>query len=488
MNLVKYFENQVKKSPQKIFLIQEADGEIARQFTYEELYEAIRKMAGNLAWAGIGKRDRVALVLPNSPELVMSWFALNWLAAIACPIEHVLSAEEMQERIGYLEPKLMINEDNFKDFLKTDSNGKNGKREIVPVEPRDPAAIIFSSGTTAKDPKGVVESHFNYIFAGEGFCHWFGITRKDVLYTCLSLSKINAQAYSVMGAIAAGATVVVGSKFEKGKYFWKKIVNTKATVANMLGRMMGDLYKQPPSEAEKNHSLRAVANGQVISDPALYEELESRFDVNIVITYGSTEQLFGFVAPLTSRKKNANCVGRKKTHPDYKSHDFMATILDQDGQCITKPGETGGLFLRSPFVAEYWKKPELTAAKWNQYKWYRTDDIFTFDDDGDFYYVSREGDWIRKGGNSISPADVESIIFKHPKVADVAVIGIIKDSFGEPLVKAFVAPKEGETLTQEELIEYCKNNLTIYKIPDQWEIVTELVRTPTERVQKGLLK
>ena len=190
MNLVRYFENRVRQNPDKIFLIEESGGETARTFTYYELWQAIRRTAANLNRAGISYQDCVAIILPNSPELIISWFAVNYLGAIAGIFEPVLSSQELTAKLNHLEPRLVIGENNVDQFI-----AYNPPLWInaYPVKERDPATIVYSSGTTGS-PKGVVESHFNYIFAGEGFAHWMNLSANDRLYTCLSLARINAQA------------------------------------------------------------------------------------------------------------------------------------------------------------------------------------------------------------------------------------------------------------------------------------------------------
>ena len=488
MNLVQYFENQVEKDPEKVFLIEEQEAKIIRQLTYREVYETAKRVAGNLLKAGIRvpiySQDRVAIVLPNSPELVMVWLGINWLGAVACPLEAILAKGELESKLDFLEPRLVINESNIKDFTEREPEKTVA---IYPAEPRQAATIIQSSGTTG-EPKGVVESHFNYILAGEGYCYWMNILKSDRLYSCLSFARINAQAYTIMGSIAAGATAIIGSKFERGRNFWQKICATEATVMNLIGNMIHDLDKQPVVEDEKKHSVRIIANALAIPDADFHQKLEQRFGSVIVIMYGSTEQLFGAVMPLTNAKKGSDCVGKPKTHPRFPLNgEFMAMILRENGSCVTQAGEIGELYLRSPFITHYWKNPALTAKKWGRHYWYRTGDYFAFDDDGYLYYKGREGEAMRRGGNWIGPREIESVLLQHPKIADAAVIGL-RDTNGEEHVKAVVMPVAETTITSEELIEFCKEKLTIYKIPDQWEFVAELFRTPTERVQKNLLR
>ncbi len=478
MNVVRYFENRVEKNPDKIFLVEERDGRIFREYTYHQLQRAIRRTAANLAQAGIGPQDCVGIILPNSVELVIGWFAVNYLGAIAGIFEPVLSNDELLAKLNHLEPRLVIGENNVDYFL---AKSPLNQVDIYHTNDRDPATIVYSSGTTG-NPKGVVESHFNYIFAGEGFAHWMGLTAEDRLYTCLSLARINAQAYSVMGAVAAGATAIIGSKFDRGRGFWKKIANTKATIANTLGGMLRDLNNQPGDAEKVSHDLRLFANGQAIADPDFHENFEKRFGTKVVVMYGSTEQLFGFVMPLDSEKRGGNVVGKQKKHPNYPDSDFGVKINDE-----------GELFLRAPFVTRYWRNPELTAEKWSKpweyprHGWYRTGDLFTFNEDGYAIFRGRKDDVIRHSGYLISPVDIEDVIGQHPSVTDVAVIGV-KDESDDSTVKALVVAKPEKKITIVELVEFCKSKLTPYKIPQQWEFVTELPRTATERIEKHRLR
>lgn len=483
MNIAQFFENTAGKYPNKQFVIQEVDAKIARTISYKEFYEKVQTAGVYLMREGVRKGDRVAIVLPHSPETLIMWFAVCGIGGVAAILEPVLTQEEIQKQIAHLEPKLIVSEANIARFLGPDHGGRFS---FYPSVPEDWAGIVYSSGTTGA-PKGVMQSHGNYVMTGEGFACWFALGPDDRLYTCLSLAHINAQAYSVMGAIACGGTLILGSKFNRGNNFWNKIVATGATHINMIGGMLRDLHRGHGGSEQRLHKVRTIANGQAIPNAHIHRYLETAFACRIIPTYGASENTFGFVLPLDADVYGENCVGKRKLHPAIPESEFQTMIVDENGSPLTAPSTVGELLLKNPFKAGYWKDDTRTAEKW-QDGWYRTGDLFSFDANGFAYFQGRKDDIIRRGGNLVNPAEVEAVLLEHHAVSCAAVVGV-KDNFGEASIKAVVVLKEQFVgrVGEETLRVHCAAKLASYKIPQLWEFRTSLPENASGRVQKKLL-
>lgn len=460
-----------------------------RKFTYEEFYQLVLKLAAELTCANIEYNDRIVINLPHylGIETVACWFAINALGAVAVIFKTEMTTLEEERQILHVEPKLIINESTFKNFVLSKSNSKVN---FYHSQLKDIATIVYTSGTGGR-PKGVMVTHQTYILAGEAFPYWLNLNESDRLYTCLSLAHINAQAYSIMGTVAVGATLIIGSKFHEGLNFWKKIIACEATEINMLGAMLRKLTDTeicPPYLEEKNHNVRIIANGEAIASPEFHQQLEQRFGAKIIVSYGSTENLFGFVMPINDgEKKGSNCIGLKKLHPRLPEYNFLKATIDEMGRWITKTGESGELILNNPATTPgYWRDPELTTRKIKN-GWYYTGDLISYDEEGYAQYIGRKDkDIIRFNGNLISLREIASVLEEHPSIREVVVVS--KEVDGLLIKITFIVLKKDLSATEEELRIFCKEKISAYKIPELFVFVDHLPYNESGRVQKDNLK
>jgi len=476
-----------------------------RALSYAALERRSNGIANALREMGIAKGDRVALLLPNCPEFLLAWFGILKRGAIAVPLNVRLRPLEHLQLLRHCGATALFLSSHHAQvaelaqsscpslrlFIYADAKGPGPTLEELVKEhegvpppvmpgPDDDACIIYTSGTTGK-PKGVLLSHRTYVLTGQAFPFWLGLNEGDRLYTCLPLYHINAQAYTVMGALAIGASVALSERFSVSR-FWQELAAWGATQFNFIGAMLVLLAKRPPSEEERRHRVR-IAYGVPAFDEGLRRELEARFGFRIVFGYGLTESTFGFIEPLDEPRRPLS-IGKPRQHPEGRINE--AKIVDEQGKELP-PGHVGEIVLRNPAVMKgYFKDPELTSEALRD-GWLYTGDLGYRDEDGFFYFVDRKKDIIRRRGENISSQEVELVLAQHPKVLQCAVVPVPSELTDEE-VKAYVVPLPGEELDPLELFRWCEQRLASFKVPRFIEIRESLPMTPTGRVAKHLLR
>jgi crotonobetaine/carnitine-CoA ligase len=349
------------------------------------------------------------------------------------------------------------------------------------ISPDDSMTMIYTSGTTGK-PKGVVQTHRTYVLTGQSFPYWLELTSEDRLFTCLPLFHINAQAYSTLGSIGAGASLILAEKFSASG-FWKQVSEHQATEFNAIGSMMLILLKQPPGDMENGHRVRLAYCAPALPE-GLEREFERRFGIRVIAGYGLSECTFGSIEPLNLPRKFGS-VGLPRQHPFLGMINELR-IANQDGTELG-PGEVGEIQLRNPAIMkEYYRDPQLTAEVLRN-GWLHTGDLGYRDQDGYLYFFERKQGVIRRMGENISSAEVEGVVAEHPKVLECAVIGLPSE-FLEEEVKMYVVLRPGTDLPPDELLEWCENKLASFKVPRYVEFRQSLPKTETQRIAKNILR
>ena len=240
---------------------------------------------------------------------------------------------------------------------------------------------------------------------------------------------------------------------------------------------------QPESPDDRNHSVEWVNTGGAPKE--LIGEFERRFGVKIIEGYGLTECPLVCQNPYSGVRKPGS-IGLPAKHPNPRVRFAEMKIVDEDGNELP-PGRVGEIVVRSPvMMKEYFRDPEKTAATIKD-GWLYTGDYGYRDEDGYFYFFERKKEIIRRRGENISPVEVETVINRHPKVLESAVIPVPSE-LGEDDVKAIVVVKEGERLTADEVIEWCKRDLAYFKVPSFVEFRTHIPKTETGKIARAVLK
>jgi crotonobetaine/carnitine-CoA ligase len=350
-----------------------------------------------------------------------------------------------------------------------------------PVSPQDISMLVYTSGTTG-NPKGVQVTHQMYVAAGQGFAHWTQATSEDQFFTCLPYFHANAQYYSTMGTLAAGATLVVVDRFSASR-FWQQVREARATVVNFIGMMMPVLAKQPESPTDRENQVRLFYGSPAFS-PEFLQAFQERFGTDIIVGFGMTETCYATIERI-GQERRANSSGLPRQHPD-PSFVNQIRIVDDAGNSVS-PNTVGEITINNPAVMPgYWRNEEQTRQALRD-GWLSTGDLGWLDEDGFLYFVDRKKDVIRRRGENISSQEVEDVIKRHPSVLDCAIIAVPSE-LGEDEVKAYIMPRPGAALEPKEIIFWCAERLAYFKVPRYIEMRDELPRTPSLRVRKDVLR
>jgi crotonobetaine/carnitine-CoA ligase len=338
--------------------------------------------------------------------------------------------------------------------------------------------LIPTSGTTGRS-KLVTQTHQGYTLAAEGFPAWAGLTAADRLITALPIFHINAPAYSLLGSMAVGASVVLLERYSPSR-FLDAARRYEATEFNMIGAMLEMLMRQPERADDADTPLRLCYTGPTPPrDRQL--EIEARFGIEIVCGYGLSESTYGTFWPRGARPYDT--IGAARQHP-VLGHINDARVM-ADGTEVPD-GSVGELELRNPAtMLGYHGMPEETAAVLVD-GWLRTGDLVVRNPDETFTFVSRKKEVIRRRGENLAPSEVEAALVELPDIAEAAVIAVPSD-LGEDEVKAFLIVARDHHLDVDGLPAELATRISRFKIPRFVEVVDELPRTPTGRVAKHRL-
>ena len=506
MSLGEFLERAADRNPDKVFV------EIAgTTLTYRDFHHRARQTAGLFQELGIGRGDRVCLFLPNCPEFLYCWFGLALLGAISVPVNTAYKREETAFILRDAAAKALVAHQSLAAVAEAAADLVPGvaQRLLVSaaepapaagwiafaaalagaaagaanpeVAPEDTAMLVYTSGTTG-NPKVVQVTHKMYVAAGQGFAHWTAATPQDRFFTCLPFFHANAQYYSTMGTLAAGATLIVAERFSASR-FWEQARQAGATVVNFIGMMMPVLAKQPPSTADRDNQVR-LFYGSPAFPPEFLQAFQERFGPDIIVGFGMTETCYGTIERIGEQRR-PNSSGRPRLHPDARFVNEIR-IVDDAGQPVGIDA-VGEIAIKNPaMLPGYWRNPEQTALALRE-GWLHTGDLGWQDAAGYLYFVDRKKDVIRRRGENISSQEVEDVIKRHPSALDCAVIAVPSE-LGEDEVKAYITPRPGQAIDPEQIIHWCADHLAYFKVPRYLEVRDELPRTPSLRVRKDLLR
>ena len=485
-------------------------------YSYRDFRDGVLRTAALFRGMGVERGDRVGLFMPNCVEYLYCWFGLSELGAISVPINTAYRRDETAYILNNAEAVALVTDPSLAAvagaaadlapgirhrILRGDdgpaeggdtSGGWTSFRDAFSaaaplaaapeVSPDDVSMLVYTSGTTG-NPKGVMVTHRMYVAAGQGFAHWTQATPGDRFFTCLPFYHANIQYYSTMGALAAGATLVIVDRFSASR-FWGQVREARATVVNFIGMMMPVLAKNPPSPDDADNTVR-LFYGSPSFAPEFLAEFQERFATGIIVGFGMTETCYGTIEAI-GEERRAGSSGRPRQHPDPRFENAVRIADAETGRHVG-PNTVGEITIKNPAVMPgYWRNEEQNRETLRD-GWLYTGDLGWLDDDGFLYFVDRKKDIIRRRGENISSQEVENVIKSNPNVLDCAVLAVPSE-LGEDEVKAYVTPRPGATVNPEEIVWWCAENLAYFKVPRYWEVREELPRTPSLRVRKDVLR
>lgn len=503
-NVANYLENAMLAHPNKLALIFEEQG----QWTFQEVDGMVNRISNGLIAMGVKKGDRVTLFLPNCAEAFFWYFGIMKMGAIVNPLNMMLKERELDYIVGDCEPTIIVTakevlEAPLKVFRKPDNkvrtmfvlNGDEGNNMInyenwvkkypnsfdaISVDGDDLAAILYTSGTTGH-PKGVMLTHSNLWTNARHCADWAKTTYRDTGVASLPLFHSYALTH-VIGELWMSAGTIVWQKRFDPTLTLEALAKYKATCFHGVATIYYALVNHPKVDdyAKKIHLRYSVTGAAVTPEPIL-RAWNDKF-TNLSEGYGTTEAApVVFMNPLTGEGvQKANSCGVPIV-PELKVDAF-----DENDNPV-KQGEIGELVLRGPNIMKgYWRKPEANEEALKN-GWYHTGDLVYFDADGYCYVVDRKKDMICRGAFNIYPKEIEDLLYTLPAVAEVQVVGIKELIKGEEVV-ACIALKQGKTLTEEEAIKFCKDNIAAYKTPRYVRFFESLPKTVTGKLEKVTLR
>ncbi|WP_344939623.1 long-chain fatty acid--CoA ligase [Actinomadura miaoliensis] len=474
-----------------------------RALTYAQVHERTTRLADRLRAAGIGKGDRVAYLGPNHPAFVETMFATHLLGGIFVPLNFRLAAPEIDYMLGHSGAAVLVYgpqcasvvhacertagldtvvaldgpADGELDYEQWLAAGDPAPID-VPVSHDDVACVLYTSGTTGR-PKGATLTHGNLVWNCYNLLIGVDVAGDEVTLVSAPLFHVAALNQCLLPTFLKGGRSVIMPSWDVDECF-DLIARHRVTWMFGVTTMFAALARSPRWKDADLSSVRSLMAGGASVPVSLIHAYQER-GLTFCQGYGLTETAPGatFLEAAESLRKagsagvpvfftNVRCV-----RPD---------LTDTD------PGEPGEVIIQGPNVTPgYWNDPVATDRAFSEGGWFHSGDIARVDSDGFFHIIDRVKDMYISGGENVYPAEVEAAIFEHPAVAEVAVVGVPDTTWGET-GRAFVVTTPGADLDLAGLRAFLTGRLAKYKIPAHLDIVAELPRTGSNKIQKGRLR
>lgn len=473
------------------------------EISYAQLDEIANKLANGLKNNGIDVGDRVALLMPNLPQFIFSYYAVLKLGAIVVPINYMMEDDEFTIVLKSIEPHLIIYWEGFRNNIReyldradakpvTVVLGKkssidhaeltdlittsDGKFESRSVAASDTAIIQFTSGVS-EPPKGIELSYLNLDSNIDAFTKFFYLTESDVFGAILPLFFVFSQNALMNSALLLGGTIVLHSKLDY-ETIVQSIVEHKISILAGSPSFYKFLIDRTVVAIPKTSLKYCLSSWHPIS-AELEMNFEQKFGKPILNCYSITETSGIVSASHPSFERGNGSLGAALPGIEIQIHNDHGAPLDHD--------EVGEITIQGNTVMKgYWKSPELTSARIKN-GWYYTGDLGKIDRQRNIFSINKKADVIVKSGFPIYTSEIEQIIAGHPKVKEVVVFATPHPGHQED-VQASVVIKNGETATSDDIIAYCREFMPVYKCPQVVKFYASLPRTKMGRIFKRKLQ
>jgi acyl-CoA synthetase (AMP-forming)/AMP-acid ligase II len=480
-------------------------GDLTR--TWTELDERVRRLAGALRAAGIGPGDRVAVLDLNHPSCIELTLACARIGAanavvnfrLAPPeIVHVIddaaarllfvgpefapAVEQVREKLTAVERVVRVGggDDEFEAWLSSHEPDP----DLHPAAPDECVVQLYTSGTTGF-PKGAMLTHRGLLEHARNSAAEFGMTADASVQVAMPLFHVGGTSYALV-ALTHGARIVL-QRVPDPAAVLEVLERERITHTFLVPALMAAMA-QVPGAADRDYSaLEVLSYGASPMPLPVMRASLALFPGTLAQVYGMTEAC-GVVSTLPTADHEDPAVAHRLVSAGTPIHGVEIEIRDPATGEPVPTGEPGEIWVRTPqLMSGYWRRPEATAAAVAPDGWLRSGDGGHVDADGYVYVTDRIKDMIISGGENIYPAEIERVLAEHPAVADVAVIGVPDERWGE-VPKAIVVAAAGARVDQEEILAYCRAQLASFKCPASVEMVDELPRNPTGKILKKDLR
>ena len=477
-------------TPNKNYLI---DADLDLHISYGQLKKDILKLGIFFQQNNIHTRDKVGFMLDNGYASSLLFIAAMYHGITIVPLNVLAGAKQIKYTIEHSECKLILASkiyiDKFSDILEASNvqvichekanDLEINNHKIVNSTPKTllsdvPAVLIYTSGTTGV-PKGVLLSHKNVLAGGKNTALAHEINKDDVSFCVLPLYHINAEMVSIASALVSNSCVVIVSKFSVTN-FWNIIDKYKCTWFSVVPTIINYLLNDNFDISSLNlKNLRFGRSASAPLSPEVHKKFEKVFNVKIIETMGLTE---------TSAQILSNPMDQYKHGSAGRPYGNEVKIIDDSGNYLAF-GNIGELVIKGDNVLlEYFKNEEATAEAFNKDGYFLTGDLGVEDEDGFFFITGRKKELIIKGGENISPREIDDTLYKHNAVLEACTFGIKDENYGEE-ISACVFLKDNLFVNEEELLALCTADLGEYKTPSQIIFVDKpLPKGPSGKIQR----
>jgi oxalate---CoA ligase len=463
--------------------------------SYGTLRDQVHAVAEQLAAAGITPGDRVGMALPNGLPLIVSFLAAS-MAGTAAPLNPAYKEDEFRFYLEDTSAKVLILPPEGIDDARRAAGdsvpiltiemdaagtvslkGVAGRKSFVPPSVDSVALVLHTSGSTGR-PKRVPLAHANLSISAGNVARHYGLGPDDVSMCVMPLFHVHGLVASTLATLSTGGTVVVPSKFSPLS-FWRVAKDHGVTwysAVPTIHQLLLARVSDPAARPAGTERLRFIRSCSAALPPQVMHSLEAAFGAPVLEAYGMTEAAHQMASnPLPPADRKPGSVGR--------GTDVQISIMDAAGTHLPT-GERGEVVIKGPNVIRgYENNPEANAKSFVD-GWFRTGDQGFLDEQGYLTLVARIKELINRGGEKISPREIDEVLLAHPSVAEAVCFGVPHQTWGEEVAAAVVVR---ENVTESELLAYCKERLADYKRPKQIHITDTIPRTATGKIQRGVV-
>ncbi|XP_009596462.1 probable CoA ligase CCL9 [Nicotiana tomentosiformis] len=474
--------------------------------THARLHELIEHAASQLVAAGVKPRDVVALTFPNTIELVIMFLAVIRVGATAAPLNSAYTSEEFEFYLSDSESKLLLiakegneaaqaavtklnvpqiavtlpHSDSNVSLIQSNPLSDSESVSKIVNEPSDVALFLHTSGTTSR-PKGVPLTQHNLVSSVNNIKSVYKLTESDSTVIVLPLFHVHGLIAGLLSSLGAGGSVTLpaSGRFSASS-FWSDMKNYNATwytAVPTIHQILLDRHLSSPESAYPK--LRFIRSCSAALAPSILSRLEEAFGAPVLEAYAMTEATHLMCSnPLPENGPHLpGSVG--------KPVGQEMAILDENG-VVQGPDSKGEICIRGPNVTKGYKNnPEANKSAF-QFGWFHTGDVGYLDSDGYLHLVGRIKELINRGGEKISPIEVDAVLVSHPDIAQAVAFGVPDDKYGEE-INCAVIPREGSKIDEADVAGFCKKNLAAFKVPKKVFMTDSLPKTATGKIQRRLV-